>query len=130
MTSDYKVSKKMSINKVFIAFCFISLSLYTQTNEIFEYNRKNLSNAYRFYNMKNYKKAAELFEYEIENSPILRIEYFENLANSYMNLKDYNNILNEHLLDNHKVEKGEVLFPRLDVVKEVDFIKGLMGGNK
>ena len=93
MTSDYKVSKKMSINKVFIAFCFISLSLYTQTNEIFEYNRKNLSNAYRFYNMKNYKKAAELFEYEIENSPILRIEYFENLLNSYMNLKDYNNML-------------------------------------
>ena len=43
---------------------------------------------------------------------------------------DYDNILNEHLLDNHKVEKGEVLFPRLDVAKEVDFIKGLMGGNK
>ena len=46
------------------------------------------------------------------------------------NETDYNNILNEHLLDNHKVEKGEVLFPRLDVAKEVDFIKGLMGGNK
>ena len=43
---------------------------------------------------------------------------------------DYSNILNEHILDNHKVVKGEVLFPRLDVNKEVEFIKGLMGGNK
>ena len=42
---------------------------------------------------------------------------------------DYSNILNEHILDNHKVVKGEVLFPRLDVNKEVEFIKGLMGGN-
>ena len=43
---------------------------------------------------------------------------------------DYENLLNEHLLDNHKVEKGSVLFPRLDVNKEVEYIKGLMGGNK
>ena len=71
----------------------ITLSLYPQTNEVFTYNRKNLSNAYRYYNAKNYKKAAELFEYEIENSPILKIEYFENLANSYMNLRDYTNML-------------------------------------
>ena len=43
---------------------------------------------------------------------------------------DYNNISNEHLLDNHKVCKGEVLFPRLDTQKEVEYIKGLMGNNK
>ncbi|PCG19628.1 tetratricopeptide repeat protein [Brachyspira sp. G79] len=83
----------MLINKVLIALFFITLSLYPQTNEVFTYNRKNLSNAYRYYNAKNYKKAAELFEYEIENSPILKIEYFENLANSYMNLRDYTNML-------------------------------------
>ena len=83
----------MHINKVLIALFLITLSLYPQTNEVFTYNRKNLSNAYRYYNAKNYKKAAELFEYEIENSPILKIEYFENLANSYMNLRDYTNML-------------------------------------
>lgn len=93
MISDFKVSKKMHINKVLIALFLITLSLYPQTNEVFTYNRKNLSNAYRYYNAKNYKKAAELFEYEIENSPILKIEYFENLANSYMNLRDYTNML-------------------------------------
>ncbi|ADG72742.1 tetratricopeptide repeat protein [Brachyspira murdochii] len=83
----------MHINKVLILLLLITLSLYPQTNEVFKYNRKNLSNAYRYYNAKNYKKAAELFEYEIENSPILKIEYFENLANSYMNLRDYTNML-------------------------------------
>ena len=83
----------MHINKIIIALFLITLSLYPQTNEVFTYNRKNLSNAYRYYNAKNYKKAAELFEYEIENSPILKIEYFENLANSYMNLRDYTNML-------------------------------------
>lgn len=93
MILDFKVSKKMHINKVLIALFLITLSLYPQTNEVFTYNRKNLSNAYRYYNAKNYKKAAELFEYEIENSPILKIEYFENLANSYMNLRDYTNML-------------------------------------
>lgn len=93
MISDFKVSKKMHINKIIIALFLITLSLYPQTNEVFTYNRKNLSNAYRYYNAKNYKKAAELFEYEIENSPILKIEYFENLANSYMNLRDYTNML-------------------------------------
>ncbi|MEI0477094.1 tetratricopeptide repeat protein [Brachyspira pulli] len=93
MTLDYKVSKKMDVNKVFVIFCIFTLSLFSQTNYVFIYNKKNLSNAYRYYNAKNYKKAAELFEYEIANSPVLRIEYFENLANSYMNLKDYTNML-------------------------------------
>ena len=93
MTLDYKVSKKMDVNKVFVIFCIFTLSLFSQTNDVFIYNKKNLSNAYRYYNAKNYKKAAELFEYEIANSPVLRIEYFENLANSYMNLKDYTNML-------------------------------------
>ncbi|MEI0566241.1 tetratricopeptide repeat protein [Brachyspira pulli] len=93
MTLDYKVSKKMDVNKVFVIFCIFTLSLFSQTNDVFIYNKKNLSNACRYYNAKNYKKAAELFEYEIANSPVLRIEYFENLANSYMNLKDYTNML-------------------------------------
>ena len=39
---------------------------------------------------------------------------------------DFDNIYNEHLLDNKKVEKGEILFPRLDVNKEVEYVKSLM----
>ena len=39
---------------------------------------------------------------------------------------DYNNILNPHILDNHKVIKGAALFPRLDVLKESEYIKSLM----
>ena len=42
---------------------------------------------------------------------------------------DYDNLANEHLLDGHKVHKEGVLFPRLDVNKEVEYIKGLMGNN-
>ena len=42
---------------------------------------------------------------------------------------DYNNLGNEHLLDNKVVHKDGVLFPRLDVNKEVEYIKGLMGNN-
>lgn len=95
MTSGFKVLGKMGINNKIITIFFLltALSLYSQTNEIFKYDRKNLANAYRYYNSKNYKKAAELFEYEIEYSPILKIEYFENLANAYMYLKDYTNML-------------------------------------
>ena len=44
------------------------------------------------------------------------------------NEADFDNILNIHLLDNHKVEKGNALFPRLDVAKESEYIKSLMGG--
>ena len=43
---------------------------------------------------------------------------------------DYNNISNIHILDNHKVQKGNALFPRLDVAKESEYIKSLMGGKK
>ncbi|WP_295162256.1 tetratricopeptide repeat protein [uncultured Brachyspira sp.] len=94
MISGFKVSKKMNANRLSaILFLLIVLSLYSKTNDIFYYDRKNLPNAYIYYNSKNYKKAAELFEYEIKNSPILKIEYFENLANAYMNLKDYTNML-------------------------------------
>ena len=39
---------------------------------------------------------------------------------------DFDNIYNEHLLDNKKVNKGEILFPRLDVNKEVEYVKSLM----
>ena len=86
MTLDCKASKKMPIKNtlILIFFVLINISLYSQTNNDFVYNKDNLANAYRFYKAKNYSKAAELFEYEIENSPILKIEYFENLANAYM----------------------------------------------
>lgn len=95
MTLDCKASKKMPIKNILILifFVLINISLYSQTNNDFVYNKNNLENAYRFYRAKNYSKAAELFEYEIENSPILKIEYFENLANAYMYLKDYTNML-------------------------------------
>ena len=42
----------------------------------------------------------------------------------------YENISNKKLLDNHQVNKGEPLFPRLDATIEVPFISGLMGENK
>ena len=44
--------------------------------------------------------------------------------------RGYENIFNNKLLDNHKVNKGEPLFPRLDPTIEVPFINGLMNGNK
>lgn len=82
---------KIRINFLFILFLLLILDfLYPQN---FVYNKTNIENAYRYYNSKNYSKAAELFEYEINNSPILKIEYFEILANIYMNQKDYNNML-------------------------------------
>ena len=96
MTLGCKVSKKMLIKNILILIfsAFLTnISLYSQTNDNFVYNKNNLANAYRYYRAKNYSKAAELFEYEIANSPILKIEYFENLANAYMNLKDYTNML-------------------------------------
>ena len=42
----------------------------------------------------------------------------------------YENISNKKLLDNHQVNKGEPLFPRLDAIIEVPFISELMGGSK
>lgn len=43
---------------------------------------------------------------------------------------NYVNINNKNLLDNHMVNKGEPLFPRLDPLVEVPFINELMNGNK
>lgn len=76
----------MKINIIFILlFC---LSLYSQN-----YDKNNIDRAYIYYNSKDYEKAAELLEYEINNSPILKIEYFEMLSNIYMAQKDYENML-------------------------------------
>ncbi|WP_297247719.1 tetratricopeptide repeat protein [uncultured Brachyspira sp.] len=132
MISGCKVSKKMHVNKIILILCsLIALSLYSQTNDAFKYDRKNLSNAYRYYNAKNYKKAAELFEYEIEYSPILKIEYFENLANSYMNLKDYTNMLraarNGIIVNSFSpklhFQKGYALYKLGDTNKAIDSIR-------
>ena len=72
--------------KIFIFFLlFFSLS--------FTYDASNINNAYIFYQAKNYKKASELLEEEIKTTPILKIEYYEMLANSYMYMKDYTNML-------------------------------------
>lgn len=54
---------------------------------------KNIDDAYRAYRNRDYINAVRLFEYEIANSPVLKIEYFEVLANSYMRLGDYDNML-------------------------------------
>ena len=43
--------------------------------------------------------------------------------------RKYENIGNAHILDNHQVNKGEPLFPRLDPAIEVPFINELMKGN-
>lgn len=81
----------MKINIAFVLlFC---LSLYSQNYDKNNYDKNNIENAYRYYNSKDYAKAAELFEYEINNSPVLKIEYFETLANIYMAQKDYENML-------------------------------------
>ena len=40
--------------------------------------------------------------------------------------KDYENIKNPHILDGKTLSKPEVLFPRLDVNAEVEFVKNLM----
>ena len=39
---------------------------------------------------------------------------------------DFNNIANVNILNNKKVSKKDVLFPRLDVKEEVEYIKSLM----
>ena len=81
----------MKIKKEFILFFLLIFNLLYSQN--FVYNKTNIENAYRYYNSKNYRKAAELFEYEINNSPVLKIEYFETLSNIYMYQKDYSNML-------------------------------------
>ena len=43
---------------------------------------------------------------------------------------DYQNIHNKNILDNHMVNKGEPLFPRLDPTIEVPFINELMNSAK
>ena len=93
----------MKIKTIFILLelLIFNLLLYSEN---FSYNKTNIDNAYRYYHSKNYSKAAELFEYEINNSPILKIEYFEILANIYMNLEDYNNML--------KVARGGIIINR------------------
>ena len=44
--------------------------------------------------------------------------------------RDYSNINDKHLLDNLTVNKGDLLFPRLDAEVEVKFIAELMANNK
>ncbi len=78
--------------KILFIYIILYLSLYAQNTNI-AYNKNNIISAYNFYKAKNYKKASELLEYEIQVSPILKVEYFEMLANSYMYLKDYENML-------------------------------------
>jgi len=44
--------------------------------------------------------------------------------------REYNNIHDPNIVDNLKVNKGDLLFPRLDVNVEVPFIAELMGAKK
>lgn len=74
---------KLIINTLFLILSFSSL--YSQAS--------NIEKAYMFYRNRNYAKSAEMFEYEIKNSPVLRIEYFEVLATIYMRQGDYENTL-------------------------------------
>lgn len=61
----------------------------------------------------------------VEKSKVI----FESLGASEES-KNYENIQNEHILDNKTVSKTDALFPRLDTNKEVEFIKGLMPETK
>ena len=40
--------------------------------------------------------------------------------------RDYNNIHDSSIINNLNVKKGGLLFPRLDVAKEVEYIASLM----
>lgn len=79
----------MKNNIIFLLLIVFSVNIYSQTN----YDGKNVSNAYRAYYLKNYNTAIDLFEKEIKYSPVLKIGYFETLADSYMAIKDYTNML-------------------------------------
>ena len=85
MILGFKVLEKMKIKILILFLLLFSLS--------FTYDASNINNAYRLYRAKNYKKAAELLEEEIKTTPTLKIEYYEMLANAYMYMKDYNNML-------------------------------------
>ena len=109
---DYGILRRM-YNKLIINILLLSLSfssLYSQTS--------NIERAYRLYRNKSYVKAAELFEYEVVNSPILKIEYFEILGSIYMMRNDYDNLLrisrNGILVNRHSsklyFQKGYALY--------------------
>lgn len=59
----------------------------------FKYDKNKINEAYKFYKEKNYNKSIELLEYEIQKTPVVRIENYEMLANAYMYIKDYTNML-------------------------------------
>lgn len=63
-------------------------------------------------------------------SPILVNSY--NLVLEFLNSKEskYEDIKNRHYLDNKIVNKPAILFPRLDLTKELSEIASLMNGNK
>lgn len=82
----------MKINILFFII-MASFSLYPQESFDIKYDARSVSNAYRAYRFRNYPKAIELFENEIKHSPVIMIDYFETLADSYMAIKDYSNML-------------------------------------
>ena len=69
----------------------------------------------------------ELKESGCDDNHIIYInfEYIE-----YEELKDYKNVKEFGKLGNTLVTKIDPLFPRLDVAKEAEYIKGLMQNNK
>lgn len=77
------MKNKINIKKIIFLFLLLSSVLITQSIE----------DGYKYYYKKNYAKAIPIFENEIKNSPVLKIEYFETLADCYIELKDYTNSL-------------------------------------
>ena len=78
------------------------------------------------------KAVMSHLAYVIFNAAIMLRPILVNKANRIFDflgiddsLRDYNNVLNTHLLDNKKVNKGEALFPRLDE-NDVNFVKNLV----
>lgn len=78
------------------------------------------------------KAVMSHLAYVIFNGAIMLRPILVNKANRIFDflgiddsLRDYNNMLNTHLLDNKKVNKGEALFPRLDE-NDVNFVKNLV----
>lgn len=90
--------KKLIIKIILLSLSF--LYLHAETS--------NIENAYMLYRSRNYIKSAEMLEYEIKNSPVLKIEYFETLADVYMKLSNYNRMLkvaNEGIMVNRYSSK-------------------------
>ncbi len=95
MTLDYNISDKMVISILLI---FFSINLYAQdtnkalsnTNTLVITASSYLEEADLSFRRRDYRSAIEFYEKVLDISPVVEIDYFVNLARSYIALGDYN----------------------------------------